>query len=92
MVAARFIVTGKVQGVGFRASAQQQARRLQLDGHARNLPDGCVEILASGSEAALDQFEQWLQQGPAMARVTAVERRSAALPAGSVDPGAFHIR
>ncbi|WP_159017161.1 acylphosphatase [Cognatiluteimonas profundi] len=90
--AARFIVVGKVQGVCFRASTQQQARRLHLNGHARNLPDGCVEVLACGSEDALDQLEHWLRRGPPMARVDAVERQPAAIPAGSIDADAFHVR
>ena len=92
VAAARFVVVGKVQGVCFRASTQQQARRLHLNGHARNLPDGSVEVLASGSEDALNQLEHWLHRGPAMARVDAVERRPAAVPAGSIDADAFHIR
>ncbi len=92
VAAARFVVVGKVQGVCFRAGTQQQARRLHLSGYARNLPDGCVEVLASGSEDALDQLEHWLHQGPAMARVDAVERRPAAITAGSIDTDAFHIR
>jgi acylphosphatase len=90
--AARFIVVGRVQGVCFRAATQQQARHLRLGGYARNLADGSVEVLACGSEAALDQLEHWLHQGPAMARVDAVERRPAADAAGSIDADAFHIR
>lgn len=74
MPTARFIVSGRVQGVFYRASSREQALQLGLAGHARNRPDGCVEVLASGSTAALDAFEQWLRQGPPAARVDAVSR------------------
>jgi acylphosphatase len=70
----RFTVSGKVQGVWFRASTREQARRLGLAGHALNLPDGRVEVLACGDPAALELLEQWLWQGPDLARVSAVDR------------------
>ncbi|GAB3386824.1 acylphosphatase [Lysobacter fragariae] len=73
-VAARFIVKGKVQGVWFRASTREQADALGLRGHARNLADGSVEVLAVGEPAAIDQLARWLQRGPPMARVDDVER------------------
>ncbi|MCW8808802.1 MAG: acylphosphatase, partial [Rhodanobacter sp.] len=60
--------------VFYRASSREQALQLGLAGHARNRPDGCVEVLASGSTAALDAFEQWLRQGPPAAQVDAVTR------------------
>jgi acylphosphatase len=72
---ARFLVSGKVQGVCFRAATRDEARRLGLRGHARNLPDGRVEVLAAGEAAALDALMQWLQHGPPLARVDGVERR-----------------
>jgi acylphosphatase len=65
MSAARFIVRGKVQGVWFRASTREQAARLGLDGHARNLGDGSVEVIAIGDAEALDALERWLHVGPA---------------------------
>jgi acylphosphatase len=74
---ARFLVSGKVQGVCFRAATRDEARRLGLRGYARNLPNGCVEVLAAGEGAALDALAQWLQHGPPLARVTSVERREA---------------
>jgi acylphosphatase len=77
MGCARFIVTGRVQGVFFRASARDEALRLQLTGYARNLDDGSVEVLACGSDAALDAIERWLQRGPPSARVAAVLRSAA---------------
>ena len=77
MSCVRFIVRGRVQGVFFRASAREEALRLGITGHARNLDDGCVEVLACGSDAALAALEQWLQRGPPLARVSAVEREAA---------------
>ena len=74
MPAARFLVSGKVQGVFFRASTREQALKLGLHGHATNLPDGRVEVIAAGDSSALDALERWLHIGPLMARVIAVER------------------
>jgi acylphosphatase len=74
MECARFIVSGKVQGVFFRASARDQAHRLDLSGHAKNLDDGNVEVIACGEAANIDAFERWLQKGPAAARVDRVSR------------------
>lgn len=68
----RFRVTGKVQGVYFRHSARQQAERLAIKGHARNLADGSVEVLARGAAAAVAELERWLHQGPRMARIDEV--------------------
>jgi acylphosphatase len=75
---AKFIVSGKVQGVFYRASTREQALALGISGHASNLPDGRVEVLASGSVDALDALEQWLQKGPPAARVESVHRTHAA--------------
>lgn len=77
MSAARFIVSGKVQGVFFRASAREQAQALGLRGYAKNLPDGRVEVLAAGSDAALDALAAWLRQGPPQAEVQDLERLAA---------------
>ena len=74
MPAAHFIVRGKVQGVWFRASTRAQAERLGLRGHARNLADGSVEVIAVGEEDAIDALERWLHVGPPLARVDAVLR------------------
>lgn len=75
--AARFFVSGKVQGVWFRASTRARALELGLDGFARNLPDGRVEVLAVGESAAIDALEQWLWRGPVRAVVSDVARLSA---------------
>jgi len=77
VAAARFHVSGRVQGVSFRYYTQQQARALGLAGYARNLSDGRVEVLALGDEAALEQLARWLAHGPTLARVTEVVRSPA---------------
>ncbi|MBN6151390.1 acylphosphatase [Xanthomonas sp. AmX2] len=74
MAAARFLVSGRVQGVFFRASTRERAQALGLDGYARNLADGRVEVVAAGEAAALETLAQWLQHGPPAARVVQVSR------------------
>ncbi|HET9031269.1 MAG TPA: acylphosphatase [Dokdonella sp.] len=74
MDCARFHVSGRVQGVFFRASTRAQAMRLDIRGYARNLPDGRVEVLAEGKPESISELELWLQRGPEAARVTGVER------------------
>jgi len=74
MPTVRFLVSGRVQGVFFRASARAEAQRLGVSGSATNLADGRVEVIASGTDNALAQLEKWLQVGPPAARVTNVER------------------
>jgi acylphosphatase len=68
------MVGGKVQGVFFRASTRDKALALGLDGYARNLADGRVEVVAGGSDEALRELEQWLWQGPPAAHVDDVTR------------------
>ncbi len=70
-----FIVHGRVQGVGFRAATQAEARRLALCGSANNLLDGGVGVRAFGSEIALEALAQWLAHGPRFARVEALAQR-----------------
>ena len=70
-----FTVSGRVQGVFFRASTAREAKKLGLTGHAINLPDGRVEVLACGSAAALDNLAAWLAHGPPAAKVLGVEMR-----------------
>lgn len=65
----KFQVSGRVQGVFFRASTKTKAESLGISGWVRNSEDGDVEGMASGTEEQLDSFRQWLGQGPAMARV-----------------------
>lgn len=68
----QFKVSGRVQGVFFRASTRDIAAELQLSGHAINLPDGDVEVLACGTSADIEQLLEWLHQGPPMATVANV--------------------
>jgi len=63
-----------VQGVFFRASTREQALKLGLSGHATNLDDGRVEVVAEGDRAAVEALAAWLRQGPPMARVDRVQR------------------
>ena len=79
IVAARFRIAGKVQGVWFRASTRDEAVRLGLAGHARNLADGSVDVLAIGETDAIDALARWLQVGPPLARVDAVSRSALAV-------------
>ena len=72
-VCKRALVEGKVQGVWFRGSTQEQARKLGVHGWAKNLPDGRVEVLMCGSEEAVFLLQQWLYQGPPLAKVSGVE-------------------
>jgi acylphosphatase len=69
----RFLVTGRVQGVFFRASTRDVAVALSLSGYAKNLSDGRVEVLACGRSDAIDKLAAWLLEGPRMATVTRVE-------------------
>jgi len=85
MSAARFIVGGRVQGVWFRAATREQALQLGVSGYAKNLPDGRVEVLASGSDDAIAALERWLWQGPPLAKVEAVSRQE--LPSAAITSG-----
>jgi len=73
MVARHFVVSGRVQGVGFRYFTEDQARLEGLSGHVRNLPDGRVEIVAEGDSEAVERFERAVRRGPPGARVERCE-------------------
>jgi acylphosphatase len=73
IVARRCFVSGRVQGVFYRASARQKAVELGCAGYARNLPDGRVEVLAVAEPGAVQSFVEWLRQGPPAAQVTDVQ-------------------
>lgn len=79
-------ISGRVQGVWFRQSTVDEARRYGLRGYARNLPDGRVEVLACGDAQGLAALEAWLQHGPPMARVDDVTKVAAD------DPGMSDFR
>ena len=80
-------VSGRVQGVFFRDSTRQQARQRNLTGHAINLPDGRVEVLACGEAQDVESLCQWLWQGPPHARVENVTCAETGGPA----PADFYI-
>ena len=82
VVCRRFLVSGRVQGVFFRASTARQAVGLGVTGHAENLPDGRVEVLACGPAAAVQSLYEWLKVGPSAARVDTVEGGEADCQAG----------
>ncbi len=66
-------MSGRVQGVYYRRSAQRVAESLGVTGSARNLPDGRVEVVAWGEDDAVTRLVEWLHQGPALARVESVD-------------------
>jgi acylphosphatase len=80
MTGIRYLVSGSVQGVGFRWFVARHARSLGLAGYARNLPDGRVEVVVSGPEQALPALEQLLHAGPVNAQVDSVERAADPMP------------
>lgn len=72
-LARRYLIGGRVQGVGFRFFTDRAAAREGLHGWVRNLPDGRVEIVVEGEAAALERFERHIRHGPPGARVEGVE-------------------
>ena len=80
-------VRGRVQGVFFRDSTRRLAMSLDLRGHALNMPDGSVEVLASGAQEAVAVLRRWLAEGPPRARVDAVE----CVPVDGDVPGGFRV-
>ncbi len=72
VIARRCMISGRVQGVFYRASAAARAREAGITGYARNLPDGRVEVLACGTDVALEEFIAWLWIGPSAAKVSDV--------------------
>ena len=76
------IISGRVQGVFFRASTREQALSLGLNGLAQNLPDGRVAVTACGSQDALDAMQDWLWQGPPQAAVSDVRCEACPEPPG----------
>ena len=78
VVTRRALVAGRVQGVGYREACAREATRLGVGGHARNLPDGRVEVVATGEAEAVDALVEWCRSGPALARVVDVALEDAA--------------
>jgi acylphosphatase len=75
-VARRYLISGRVQGVGYRYFTQDVANREGVSGHVSNLPDGRVEVQAEGDEESLNRLEAALWRGPSHARVADVEVES----------------
>ena len=75
MTRADLYITGRVQGVFYRASAQQEAMRLGLTGEIRNLPDGNVEAVVEGLKDRIEEFVEWCKEGPPAAEVENVRVR-----------------
>ena len=73
MICLRCIVSGRVQGVWYRAATRRQAEILGVSGHARNRSDGTVEVLACGEAAAVEALRAWLWEGPELAQVDNVQ-------------------
>jgi acylphosphatase len=88
MAAWRYVVRGRVQGVGYRYFAKAAAEKLGLSGYARNLDDGTVEVLAAGPASKVQDLLGALQQGPRLAEVRGVECE----PARVAQYGSFDIR
>lgn len=87
--AVRVIVRGLVQGVMFRQFTVGHARGLGLEGYARNLPDGTVEVVAEGEREKIEGLLEFLRKGPGMARVESVDT---AWETYSGEYGSFRIR
>lgn len=90
MPAARFVVHGLVQGVGFRWFVWRQAEHLGLGGLARNLPDGSVEVIAQGPDEVLEKLERAIARGPSGAHVDRVEKTD--VPHDITLPKSFDIK
>ncbi len=71
----RMLITGRVQGVCFRAYTCEEAKQLDLKGYVRNLPDGRVEVLAEGAPPAVEKLKSYCRQGPPVAHVLDLEVR-----------------
>jgi len=89
LIARRFLVTGRVQGVGYRFFTLTAGRREGINGWVRNLPDGRVEIVGEGDAEAMERFERAIRQGPSGARIEQVEV-DAAIPSERVS--GFNVR
>ena len=72
MVARRYVVTGRVQGVGYRNFVEHTAGKLSVDGYVRNRRDGSVEVFAMGTAEELQKLRNALERGPMMAQVSRV--------------------
>ena len=85
----RCVISGRVQGVWYRASTRQQAHQLTITGYARNLPDGRVEVLMCGDAGQLEKLKNWCWQGPPAAEVTDIQCEAVAVDSLVQLPEAF---
>jgi acylphosphatase len=92
IIARRCYVSGRVQGVFYRAATRQRAQELGCSGYARNLSDGRVEVLAIGAPAAINSLIEWLRQGPPAANVQDVIVSEVALGELAEMPKGFDTR
>jgi acylphosphatase len=76
----RFLISGRVQGVSFRAYTKFEAQKLGLTGWVRNLSNGDVEALACGEASAVDRLQEWLHRGPPLAKVLHVQSEATEEP------------
>jgi acylphosphatase len=83
MVCKKCLVGGRVQGVFYRHTAARRAQELRIRGYARNLADGRVEVLACGTEEAVNAFVSWLWIGSSASKVTSVDVADASADAFS---------
>jgi acylphosphatase len=90
VIARRFTVSGRVQGVGFRWFVVREASARGLKGWTRNLPDGRVEVVAQGDPQAIQDLAEALARGPRAARVDRVEGAEAPVDAGLASFGVAH--
>ena len=88
LVARRLVISGRVQGVGFRFFVEDAARHEGVSGWVRNLPDGRVEVVVEGDRDAVDRMEGKIRRGPSAARIERVDTESET-PTGRV--GEFRI-
>ncbi|MGD8240522.1 MAG: acylphosphatase [Armatimonadota bacterium] len=89
-IAVRWLVSGQVQGVGFRWFTLRRAETLGLGGWVSNLPDGRVEIVARGAPEAVRSLEDAISRGPTFSHVECVEK--SAIPHESVDSKSFTVK
>ena len=88
--AVRWIISGRVQGVGFRWFTVRLAQQIGVTGAVSNLADGRVEVEARGSSEALERMEEGLRKGPVAARVESVEKSD--IPLEAVEHKSFGVR
>ncbi len=70
----RYIISGYVQGVCYRSGAQHAAKKLNILGYVKNLPNGDVEVVACGNDSDIEEFETWLWRGPVIADVIDIKK------------------